>query len=116
MYYTKYEGIDVYGFPYHSGESDDIPYASEHIEDIVSLSGRLSNPHYYDASDLDGINIFLLVCEGNLPEGTVLEKVVHYLEDLDDPDREPVVEWKDDWRSGHYWVRVIKNGQVVQEI
>jgi hypothetical protein len=114
MYYTEFDGIKVYGFPYHSGESDGIPYVSDSIEEIVSLSSKLSNPHYYDASDLDGINIFLLVCDDKLPEGTVLEQVVHYLEDLDDPDRDPILEWNEDWRKGH-WVRVVGKNDVVEE-
>jgi hypothetical protein len=118
MYYTEYEGRKVYGFYYHSGESEGLPVVADIIQGVITISGELNNPAYYDATDADGISCYLLVVEGGLKSGTILERVVYCLQDLDDPEynQNPDPDSVDfDWNTLHRR-NIIQEDGTIKEI
>jgi hypothetical protein len=114
MYYTEYEGIKVYGLFYHSGEHEGIPDVAGIMREAINLSMEVFDPHYYDATDIDGISIFLLITDKKLPTGTILEKVVHQLEDLEDPEAS-YTNWNDEWLKGQRYHIVQEDGTVKED-
>jgi hypothetical protein len=98
----RYEGRMVYG-EVIQGDSDETASVAHILPKLVTTAASMADPRYYDAWDDDGTCQMVLVVDGGLPTGTILQKVVYMLVDTEDPEAvEPDdvddIDWDSIWR------------------
>jgi hypothetical protein len=113
VFYTNYEGINVYAFPTYYGESDSSVNIADYMPQVMEQIKKMDETGcwFYDAMDIDGIVGYLLITDKPLTFGTIMEKVVWYLRDLEDPDFNPHTDEWDDETVGNNVMMIGKDGR-----